>query len=60
MISRLTALAATFAVLATASLAFAPNAHQGRGVAAAAAQQVRVVQLEPVVVVAKRVRRTAV
>jgi hypothetical protein len=60
MISRLTALAATFAVLATASLAFAANAHQGRVVATAAAQQVRVVQLERVVVTTKRVLRTAV
>lgn len=60
MISRLSALAATFAVFATASLGFAANAHQGRFVAPEAARQVRVVQLERVVVTTKRVHRTAV
>lgn len=51
MISRLSALAATFAVLVTASLAFAANAHQDHH---AVAKAVRTVQLEHVVVVAKR------
>ena len=51
MISRLTASAALFAVLATASLAFAATEHQaGQGLA----KQVRTVQLERVVVTAKR------
>ena len=60
MISRLTALATTFAVITTASLAFATSAHQGRFDAPAAAEHVRVVQLEPVVVVAKRIPKSAV
>ena len=56
MISRLSALAATFAVIVTASLAFAANAHQGSfGVAKA----VRTVQLEHVVIVAKRSAQAA-
>ena len=52
MISRLTTLAATFAILATASLAYAASAHHAP--TAAPAKQVRVVQLERVVVTAKR------
>ena len=52
MISRLTALAATFAVLATASLAFAAGSHPAD--TAGATKQVRVVQLERVLVTAKR------
>ena len=55
MISRLTALAATFAILATASLAYAASAHHAPTAApAAAGKQVPVVQLERVVVTAKR------
>ena len=59
MISRLTASAAVFAVLATATLSYATGSHQA-GIAAAAAatattaKQVRIVQLEHVVVTAKR------
>jgi hypothetical protein len=56
MISRLTAVAATFAIFATASLAFAAGSHQS-GVSSsviAAHQPVRVVQLERVVITAKR------
>jgi len=60
MISRLTAFAATFAVVTTASLAFAASAQQGRIDAPAAAEAVRVVQLDTVVVVAKRVAKSAV
>ena len=52
MISRLSALAATFAVIATASLAFAASSHELAP--AGAAKQVRVVQLERVVIAAKR------
>ena len=55
MISRLTLSALVFAVIGTASLAFAASAHQAALAApAAAAKPVRVVQLERVVVVAKR------
>ena len=55
MISRLTALAATFAILATATLSYATSVHQATPVAPAAeAKQVRIVQLERVVVIAKR------
>jgi hypothetical protein len=60
MISRLTAFAATFAIVTTASLAFAASAQQGRFDAPAAAAPVRVVQLETVVVVAKRIAKSAV
>jgi ABC-type proline/glycine betaine transport system substrate-binding protein len=60
MISRLTALAATFAVLATASIAFAASAHQGAlEAAAASAKPVRIVQLDTVTVVAKRLPQAA-
>jgi hypothetical protein len=55
MISRLTALAATFAILATATLTYAASAHQATLAApAAAAKSTRIVQLERVVVTAKR------
>ena len=55
MISRLTLSALVFAVIGTASLAFAATAHQAAiAVPAAAAKQVRVVQLERVVVIGKR------
>jgi hypothetical protein len=58
MISRLSAFAATFAVLATASLAFAAGS-QNIAVAAgpaavASVKQVRVIQLERVTIVGKR------
>ena len=59
MISRLTAIAASFAILATASLAFATSAHQAAATAPSAAKQVRVVQLERVVITAKRLQKTA-
>jgi hypothetical protein len=58
MISRLTALAATFAILATASLTYAAGLHTGTP-AAAAKHTVRVVQLERVVVTAKRLSAPA-
>ena len=56
MISRLTAIAATFAIFATASLAFAAGTHQSGASSSvvAAHQTVRVVQLERVVITAKR------
>ena len=61
MISRLTTLAATFAVLATASLSYATGSHQAATVVpAAAAKQVRVVQLQTVVITAKRVVATPI
>ena len=56
MISRLTAFAATFAVLVTATLAFAASAPSHDAAAkAAAAQPMTVIQLERVVVTGKRV-----
>ena len=56
MISRLTTLATTFAILATASIAFATSNGPVtlETAATATAKQVRVVQLPTVVVVAKR------
>ena len=55
MISRLTAFATLFAVLATASIAFAANVqHASFTPTGAAAKPVRVIQLERVVVVGKR------
>lgn len=57
MISRLTAFAATFAVLATASIAFAATTQQtSRAHAEAAA--LPVVQLQTVVVTGKRAQLT--
>ena len=53
MTSRLTAIAVIFAVFSTASLAVAANLRHGTP-AASAAKQVRVVQLERVVITAKR------
>ena len=56
MISRLTAFAATFAVLATATLAFAASAPSHDAAAkAAATQPMKVIQLERVVITGKRV-----
>ncbi len=54
MISRLTLSALVFAVIGTASLSFAATARLPAHEAPAAAKQVRVVHLERVVVVAKR------
>ncbi|HWH83831.1 MAG TPA: hypothetical protein VNU71_16485 [Burkholderiaceae bacterium] len=58
MISRLTLSAVVFAVIGTASLAFAATAHQAS--TQISAKTVRVVQLERVVVTAKRVAPTAI
>lgn len=55
MISRLTAIATLFAVIATASIGVAASAQQNAVKAEpVAAKQVRTVQLQTVVVVAKR------
>ena len=54
MISRLTAFAATFAVLATATLTFATAAQQPAASRASQAKQVRVVQLETVTIIGHR------
>ena len=54
MISRLTAFAATFAVLATATLTFATAAQQPSVTRASQAKQVRVVQLETVTIISHR------
>ena len=56
MTSRLTAIALIFAVFSTASLAFATTLHHDAQ-AKPAAQQVRVVELERVVITAKRLPR---
>ena len=56
MISRLTAFAATFAVLVTATLAFAASAPQRDVVAPdARSQPIKVIQLERVLITGKRV-----
>jgi Flp pilus assembly protein CpaB len=58
--SRLTLSALVFAVIGAASLAFAATAHQAAPTTpAAAAKQARVVQLERVVVIGKRLPRAA-
>ena len=55
MISRLTTLATAFAILGTASLGYAASTRQATIEApAAATKQVRIVQLERVVITAKR------
>ena len=55
MISRLSAFAAIFAVLATASIAFAASAqHESLATTAAAAKQQPIVQFETVVVTGRR------
>jgi hypothetical protein len=59
MISRLSTIAATVAVLAAASLTFAAGAHQDALAVQAAAKSVRIVQLERVVVIAKRLPQAA-
>ncbi len=56
MISRLTALAAVFSVLATATLTFASSAqHSAVSAPVAAAKHVPIYQLERVVITAKRI-----
>ena len=60
MTSRLTAFAAIFAIISAASLTFAANAQHPAPVAPAAAKQVRVVQLERVVIVAKRLPQQSI
>ncbi|MES2101904.1 MAG: hypothetical protein V4569_18920 [Pseudomonadota bacterium] len=60
MISRLTVLATVFAILGTASLAYAANARQAAiETPAALTKPVRIVQLEPVVITAKRLDANA-
>lgn len=59
MISRLTSLAALFAVVTTASLAYAANVKVAREAAAGAAQPQQIVVLERVVVTGKRVPANA-
>ena len=59
MISRLTSLAAIFAVVTTASLAYAANVKVAREAAASAAQPQQIVVLERVVVTGKRAPATA-
>ena len=54
MISRLTALAATFAILTTASLTYAASTRLATLSTPSASKQVRIVQLERVVITAKR------
>ncbi len=55
MISRLTTLATCFAVLATATLSYAASTQQSAITApAAVAKQVRIVELERVVITTKR------
>lgn len=58
MISRLTALAAVFSILAAASLTYVSAAQQVAPTASA--KPVRVVQLEHVVVTAKRLPQAAI
>ena len=56
MISRLTAFAATFAVLATASIAFAASAQHENLANTASAKPLPVVQFETIVVTGKRTK----
>jgi hypothetical protein len=58
MISRLTAFAAVFSIFAAASLTYAAGVQHAP--AAASAKTVRIVQLERVVVVAKRLPQPAI
>ena len=60
MISRLTLSAVIFAIIGTASLAFAASAHQAAVASQVAAKQVRVVQLERVVIIGKRLPQASV
>ena len=57
MISRLSAFAAIFAIVTTASLAFAASSHEAAQ--PGAAKLARVVQLERVVITAKRLPQVA-
>lgn len=60
MISRLTTIAALFSVLATASITFAAgSSHQPALATSSSAKQVRIVQLQPVVITAKRLEQAA-
>ena len=59
MISRLTTIAALFSVLATASITFAAGSHQTALATSGSAKQVRIVQLQPVVITAKRLEQSA-
>ena len=59
MISRLTLCAVTFAVLATTTLALAANASHREASATSAVQPMQVIQLEPVLVIGRRVASTA-
>ena len=60
MISRLTVLATVFAILGTASLAYAASTRQAAIEApAAVTKPMRIVQLEPVVITAKRLDANA-
>jgi hypothetical protein len=61
MISRLTLNAAIFAIIGTASLAFVASARQpAAATPQVAAKQVRVVQLERVVIIGKRLPQAPV
>ena len=61
MISRLTALAAVFSICAAASITYAASVqHTAPIVASASAKPVRIVQLERVVVTAKRLPQAAI
>ena len=55
MISRLTLCAVTFAVLAATTLALATNVSHRDVAATAATQPMQVIQLEPVLVIGRRV-----
>ena len=59
MISRLTAFAATFAILATATLAVAASAREAAPATPTIAKQVRVIQLDTVVITGKRLPQAA-
>jgi hypothetical protein len=59
MISRLTTFAAVFAIVTTASLAYAANVQQERRAAAAACETMPIVQLERVVVTGHRTNLVA-
>ena len=59
MISRLTLSAVVFAIVGTASLAFAASAHQAPLASQVGAKPVRIIQLERVVVTAKRLPQAA-
>ncbi len=60
MISRLTLCAVTFAVLAATTLALTANAsHRDVSATVAAAQPMQVIQLEPVLVIGRRVASAA-